>query len=113
MRRVPSTPVVVFGSLPCELLSLIPPTVAVSVADSELERLPSLPSVAELDSLVVGSTGSPLDPLLLPPDWLAEALTVEPVLPSLQAPRRAVRRTIGASLLIRVRDFIAVRLDRG
>jgi hypothetical protein len=45
--------------------------------------------------------------------WLAEALTVEPVLPSLQAPRRTVRRTIGASLLIRVRDFIAVRLDRG
>jgi hypothetical protein len=110
-----STPVVVPGSLPWELLSLIPPTVMVSVADSELEALPSLPSVAELEPLVVGSTGPPLESVsLLLPDWLAEALAEAPVLPSPQAPRRAVRRAVGRrSLSNRVRDFMAVRLERG
>jgi hypothetical protein len=103
---------VVDGSLLIEALSLMPPTVAVSVAESELEMLPASESVAE--SLIEPSVGT-VEPLLLAVsevDWLAlwPALAVTPLL-SPQAARRTTRAE-EEMRLINVRVFIAVSDSR-
>ena len=106
-------PVVVDGSLLIEALSLMPPTVAVSVAESEFEMLPASESVAE--SLIEPSVGT-VEPLLLAVsevDWLAlwPALAVTPLL-SPHAARRAATRAVEEMRVINVRVFIAVSDSR-